>query len=599
MADLRVLVVDDEDLILQVMKEFFRHRRDHCDVAGNGIEALRLVEDRIYDLVLSDISMPGMDGLELIRRVKSLQPHAVCILMSGLGTRRDIISALKIGVFDFIDKPIPELAALTMVVDRAAESGRLVRERDALLDNLREQNTKLEYSLLRLHEAFGQLRQQEEALESDLQKAQRVQRTFLPAGFPRIPGYDFFGYYAPCDQLGGDFFGTLTLSDGRLALYLVDVAGHGVSAAMITVTFRELMRARRRSPRDDALFSEPAEVLRYMNEALLEEKFEPPIFVAMVYCVIDPRTGAASVASAGHPSPILVSGRDQVPEIPSGGTVLGTQAPADYTSYKLQLNPGDALLFYSDGLSEVRNTEGREFSAGRLQQIMAQQHSRTARTVAEDLEGQLLGHLEGVAPTDDITFLVASRSTEPVPESASRNGDIIPDSVKVVMPDKLRHVRTDVRGQIHAGYREKTCVIQLSGVMTWQLAPALREMITQAKDRATPPFQADLSQCEAMDSTMLGLLLQHSQDLVLHQPGKRVVGQMHEMGVLHLFTISHDPCPQPQVAMAITPNDTQQACSELILSAHEALMEASASNRQKFKDVVDSLRHQKADTSQG
>jgi len=164
------------------------------------------------------------------------------------------------------------------------------------------------------------------------------------------------------------------------------------------------------------------------------------------------------------------------------------------------------------------------------------------------------------------------------------------------MPEKLPDIRTDARGQIHAGFREKTCAIQLSGLMTWQLAPALREMIQQAGERATPPFHLDVSSCEAMDSTVLGLLLQHAGELILHQPQKRVIAQLHEMGVSHLFTLSQAPCPQPQVAMAITPNDTQQACSDLIISAHEALMEASASNRERFKDVVENLRHEKADT---
>jgi len=596
MPNLRVLVVDDETMILKVLAEYFRQRGDHCDKAENGRDALQLMEDRIYDLVLSDISMPGMDGLELIRRIKALQPHAVCILMSGYGTRGDIIAALKVGAFDFLDKPLPDLASLTMIVDRAAESGRLVRERDALLDNLRDQNTKLEYSLLRLHEAFRQMHEQDEALASDLQKAQRLQRKFLPAGFPRMPGFDFFGFYAPCEQLSGDFFGTLPLSNGRLALYLVDVAGHGVSAAMITVTFRELMRARRRSNTDNTLFEDPAEVLQYMNEALLEENFDPPILVSMVYCVIDPHSGEINVASAGHPAPILVSGAEQASVIPVGGTVLGTEASTRYTAVRHQLNPGDALLFYSDGLSEVRDPEGKELSAARLQQIMATQHQQSAPAIAENLEQKLQDHLGGAASLDDITFLVVARTLlAPAQEAPSAPGTVA-DSVKIIMPEKLSLVSTATRGQIHAGFLDKICVVQLSGFMSWQLAPALKEMFQQAKNRASSSVHVDLKKCEAMDSTMLGLLLLHAPDLTLHQPGDRVISQLHEMGVLHLLSVSHDPCPHLHVAMAITPAETPRACSELILSAHEALMDASASNREKFKGVVETLRDPKPKT---
>lgn len=592
MADLRVLVVDDEELILQVMKEFFRQRGDLCEMAGNGAEALRLVEDRIYDIILSDISMPGMDGLELVRRVKSLQPQLVCILMSGLGTRRDIISALKIGVFDFIDKPIPDLATLTMVIDRAAESSRLQRERDGLLENLKQQNAKLEYSLLRLHEAFGQLRRQEEALESDLLKAQRVQRKFLPAGFPRAANLDFFGYYAPCDQLGGDFFGSVSLEDGRIALYLVDVAGHGVSAAMITVTFRELMRARQRTLGSDAIFRSPDQVLKYMNDALIEENFDPPIFVSMIYAVFNPESGHVSLSSAGHPPPIFTTRAGEMQPITTGGCVLGTKCMGDYTTVELDLQPGDALLFYSDGLSDARSSGGQEFSLDRLRALVAGQHGSSAAQIGEEVETQLLQHLSGVSPTDDVTFLVATRGIAPAAQKSDQPvvGGLIPNSVKIVMPEKLRNIRTDTRGRIEAGWLDKLCIIRLCGLVTWQLAPAVREMFRQGRERSSPPLHVDLAECEAMDSTLLGLLLQYSEEIVLHQPGSRVVSQLHEMGVLTLFTISHEPCQRPEIPMTVSPNDTQQACSELILSAHEALMEASATNKQKFKSVVDTLR---------
>jgi sigma-B regulation protein RsbU (phosphoserine phosphatase) len=594
MPNLRVLVVDDEPLIQKVLKEYFRQRHDECDAAGNGEEALRMAEDRIYDLVLSDISMPGMDGLELIRRIKVVQPQSVCILMSGYGTRGDIISALKIGVFDFIDKPLPDLASLTMVVDRAAESGRLVRERDALLENLREQNSKLEYSLLRLHEAFRQMHEQDEALASDLHKAQRLQRKFLPAGFPRVPGFDFFGFYAPCDQLSGDFFGTIPLPNDRFALYLVDVAGHGVSAAMITLTFRELMRSHRHSGPGSALFEDPAAVLRHMNDALLEENFEPPIYVSMVYCVIDFRSGEINLACAGHPAPILVSGADRVSAVSVEGTVLGAQTIANYTTAHLRLNAGDSLLFYSDGLSEVRNADGDELGAARLQEIVGSRHNHPARAVAEHLEHQLREHLNGTASLDDITFLVVSRGVAGAPMESIHHNQLDTDSVKIVQPEKVSVGGSSTHGQVHGGFVDQTCVLQLSGVMSWQLAPTFREMLHLAKNRAAPPFHLDLTRCESMDSTMLGLLLLHASELILHQPGARVIDQLHEMGVLHLLTISHETCPQPQVVMDITPKKSQMACSDLILCAHEALMDASASNRKKFKDVVETLRDQKA-----
>lgn len=602
MADLRVLLVDDEDLILHVLKEFFRQRKDICDTAANGTEALRYVEDRIYDLVLSDISMPGMDGLELIRRVKLLQPQATCILMSGLGTRRDIISALKIGVFDFIDKPIPDLAALTMVVDRAAESSRLTRERDALLENLTEQNAKLEYSLLRLHEAFEQLRRQEEMLESDLLKAQRVQKKFLPTSFPRLPGLELFGYYAPCEQLGGDFFGSISLPGNLIGLYLVDVAGHGVSAAMVTVTFRELMRARLRSDGGPELFIQPDQVLAFLNEALLEENFDPPIFVSMIYAVFDPATGDVRIASAGHPAPIVATTESEIdkPSLQSG-PVLGTRQAGTYSNTQLRLQPGDSILFFSDGLTDARSSDGQEFGAARARELMASQHQRRAGEIGSAIEQALLEHVGGITPTDDVTYLVASRTDAPAPaaEEVPAAPDQADASIKILMPQQLRHVRTDTRGRIDAGWLDKICVINLSGALSWQLAPALREMLRQGREQGSLPVHVNLAGGEGLDSTMLGLLLQHAGDIVLHQPGKRIVGQLHEMGVLALFTITHEPSPVAEKSMAISLNDTRQACSDLILSAHEALMEASASNRQKFKEVVETLRAKSSSAGSG
>ena len=308
MSNLHILVVDDEVSTLTLIAAFLGKRGGHCDTAEDGEQALALVQRQDYDIMLTDLSMPGLDGIELTRRVKSLRPQTVCILMSGRGTRLDVIAAMHNGVFDFLDKPFVELAVLAAAVERAAASGRLVRERDALLEDLKNQNAKLETSLARLHTAYGQLRQQEATLASDLRQSQRVQRKLLPAAFPSLEGFELFGYFGPCERLGGDFFGAVPLDDGRLAVYLVDVAGHGVSAAMITIILRELLQPRRLQKTLSELLASPEQALAFLNQSLIEEAFDPPILVTMVYAVIDTRKGTLTVASAGHPPPLFVDG---------------------------------------------------------------------------------------------------------------------------------------------------------------------------------------------------------------------------------------------------------------------------------------------------
>lgn len=591
---MRVLVVDDDEIIRQMLKSFFSRRGDICLEAASGTEALHLLEDRIFDVLLSDIRMPEMDGLELVKRAKAIQLHTACVLISGLGSRRDIISALKAGVFDFVDKPILNLEEFTMVMERAAESSRLTQERDSLLETLKQQNTRLEFSLLRLHEAFGQLRQQEEALESDLVRAQRVQRTLLPAAFPHVDGLDFFGYFAPCEHLGGDFFGTLRLNDGKLAVYLVDVAGHGVSAAMVTVTLRELMRTPQRTAANTDLYGAPARVLTFINEALVAEAFDPPIYVTMVYAVFDPATGTVTLASAGHPPPLLVSDAGEQRPVAVQGPVLGATCDHPFARSEIVLNPGDTMLFYSDGVTDARNASEEDFAVERLRQTLIEHGGETASEIGSAIEHAMAEHLKAQPAADDVTYIVACRSrVAGAPDlSLPTNGGAASTSVRMVMPGRLRFFPPEGRGRIKGGWTGQNCIIRLGGLATWQLASSFREMIKRAGTDGAASLHVDLAECEALDSTIAGLLLQYAGMLTLHQMGARVAAQLREMGVLERFTVSHEPCPPFESPIAIEPSVSREACSELILAAHEALMEASANNRQRFGEVVASLRAQ-------
>ena len=592
MNQLQILVVDDEVFILKVIAAYLAKRGEACETAESGEQALALVQRRDFDIMLADLSMSGLDGLELTRRVKAIRPKTVCIIMSGMGTRFDIIAAMKLGVFDFLDKPFADLAVLAAVIERAAASRRLVHERDALLEDLKNQNAKLETSLTRLHTAYAQLRQQEATLASDLRQSQRVQRKLLPAAFPALEGYEVSGYLCPCERLGGDFFNAVPLWDGRLAVYLVDVAGHGVSAAMITIILREVLQPRRLLQASYEILGTPDKALAYLNQALIEEAFDPPILVTMVYVVIDPKSGTLALASAGHPPPIVVNGRGSAQPLALSGPVLGMQQASTFTTTTMTLNPGDAVLLYTDGVSEARCDGGSEFTPARLCATLATQHGKGAARTRHVIEDALRFHLDKHAPADDMTFIVISRSEGPLPaagtagSATSRPAD---ESVRVVLPAASAASPSSSPGNITGGWSMASCVIRLSGLATWQVAPVIRRLIRTAETEGTGLILVELAECQALDSTVLGLLYQFAKKLILHRPNERVCGQLREMGIFEHFKISEQGAPEIDTPLDVAMDASSAACSDLILSAHEALSEASEENRLRFQDVVSSF----------
>lgn len=409
MENLRVLVVDDDDMIRLAVMQVLRRDGCLCSQAADGLEALEALQDQDFEVLLTDISMPNMDGLALLKAAQKVRPHMVTIVLSGMGSRDDVKAALQQGAFDFLDKPIPEIAALSLAVKRAGDRSLLTRQRDQLLADLKHKNTELEVSLQQLKDAYARLQYQECILESDLQQAQRIHNRLLPAEFPHIEGLDFFGYYSPCERMGGDFFGVVPLPDEKVALYLADVAGHGVGAAMVTVVIRELIHAHQMLHPDSNIFHHPPSALEFIHKGLLEEQFDPPILVTMAYAVVDSRAGHVTAGCAGHPPPILVTGPGKTTFLPAHGPVLGINVPAQYIMARFELNPGDLIVLYSDGLSEARNPAGEELGEWRLAREISRSHGQQAWKVGQALEKTLRDYQQQNSPEDDETFLIIRR----------------------------------------------------------------------------------------------------------------------------------------------------------------------------------------------
>ena len=245
-----------------------------------------------------------------------------------------------------------------------------------------------------LHEAV--LKQRE--VERDMQVARDVQRGFLPERSPDIPGYEFFDYYEPAEQVGGDYFDFLSLADGRLAVVVADVVGHGVAAALLMAKLSAETR--------NALYTEPtpADAITHLNDRLAQLNIQR--FVTLICVVLDPRSHSAVIVNAGHMAPLWrrSSGTVEQPGEELAGIPLGITSGISYQQAEIGLAPGETLMLFTDGIHETIDASGAFYSIERLRKHMAEKGASPAHVgsyVVEDVRNFL-----GRAPQNDDMCLV-------------------------------------------------------------------------------------------------------------------------------------------------------------------------------------------------
>ena len=207
-------------------------------------------------------------------------------------------------------------------------------------------------------------------MEEELRAAAGIQQALLPQEPPPVPGLDFAWRFLPCEQVGGDLFQVHRLDDRHVGLYVIDVTGHGIPAAMLTAALAESL-----SPdghvlrRPDGTVRSPAEVLRALDREYPIERFERCFSIA--YLLLDVETGLLRYSRAGHPMPVCVRRDGGTHALAEGGTLigLGDMLPIDEGS--IQLRPGDRMFVYTDGLVEAQDREGEIYGDDRVQQALA------------------------------------------------------------------------------------------------------------------------------------------------------------------------------------------------------------------------------------
>ena len=236
-------------------------------------------------------------------------------------------------------------------------------------------------------------------LEKELAIARDIQRSFLPASAPRIAGFDLAGTSISHDEVGGDYYDFIAVSDTRLGLAIADVSGKGIPAALLMAGFRMALLAEIRNE-----FAIRA-VMRKVNQ-LLHESTERDRFVTAFYGVLDWRNGALIFSNAGHNPPLLLRADGTTEELSEGGVALGVLEDTLYEERPLALGHGDVLVMYTDGVSEAENEHGEQFGPGRIESLVRSHPEHSARELTQDIVAAVLDWAGERGLDDDLTLLV-------------------------------------------------------------------------------------------------------------------------------------------------------------------------------------------------
>ena len=384
MADpFKILVVDDEvdlePLMLQRMRRHIRSGQYSFVFAHNGIEALeRLHQDEDIDMVISDINMPQMDGLTLLEQIPKVDPNIRSVIISAYGDMKNIRTAMNRGAFDFVTKPL-DFDDLLITIERTVSH--LVEWRDALSS-----------------------RDKLVVLQNELDVATKMQQSILPTIFPNGPDYQSFASMEPARNVGGDFYDVINLDNGKIGLAIADVSGKGVPAALFMMSSRTLLKG-------SAIGNEqPGDVLREVNDLLFDDN-ETMMFVTLLYAVYDPHSGQITYANGGHNTPLIRHADGSSTMLPlTGGIALGVVDGIEYTQETVQLAPGEALVLYTDGVTEAMNEGGEEFGLERLSDVLASNPTNDPKEINQAIFSAVRAFAGSAPQSDDITCLTICRS---------------------------------------------------------------------------------------------------------------------------------------------------------------------------------------------
>jgi sigma-B regulation protein RsbU (phosphoserine phosphatase) len=376
----RLLIVDDELSNLQKLQRTFM-QEFHILQAQSGKDALTLLRQDEIDVIITDQRMPGLSGVELLKESLKLRPEALRVVLTGYTEVDYLMDAINRGqAHRYITKPWEPFALKQTVLQD--------------LEHL-------------------QLKRANRLLQEQLRIAKEVQSHLFPKVLPGLSGLEYAGECRPAGQVGGDYYDFLKLSENELCVAVGDISGKGISAALLMASLQALVRSHAPYYRE-SLAKMFVELNRLLFSLTDDSKF------ASFFCGIwDSTQSTLTYVNAGHNPPLFLSESYSPPVgvvrstrvedtylLRPNGLVLGLFEQASYVEGRIHFSPGDALVIYTDGVTEAANSKGDEFGENRLEKLASENRHLPANALKDLLVQETIGFSKPGEMHDDSTVVV-------------------------------------------------------------------------------------------------------------------------------------------------------------------------------------------------
>lgn len=392
---MKILIAEDDSTSRKLLKMSLKNMGHEVAEAVDGDEAWQMFQAGRYPLVITDWEMPGCTGVELCEKIRSSgrNHYTFVVLLTVKGDKESLLTAFEAGADEFLSKPI----------ERAELMAR-VHSAERIID--------LE---TRLRERYFELDQAHRMIRKDLEAAARIQSALLPKRETLNPPFEIAWSLIPCEELAGDIFNIIPLGHDCWGIYLLDVSGHGVASALMSVTLSRLLSPDREH---SILFGRnsqgsgwdllsPSQVLNALNTQFQLSEDTGGQYFTMVYGIYNAVERTFKFSSAGHPPFLRVHEGGKVEEIISRELPIGFHPDGEYQDSTITLQQNEKLVFTSDGVVEMPNQDNVLFGFGRLAELIQKNNNQSPKELVGTIE-QTIQHWynkQGSLP-DDVSLIV-------------------------------------------------------------------------------------------------------------------------------------------------------------------------------------------------